>query len=254
MQAAESFALASNPLSNLRFLEYSVPCDNVLETLGFFQELGFTALPTNDIWNYPYAVITDGRCFLGLHEKNYFEQLTNQPRMSFVHEEIKLVTDFLRDNSFSILKSSISEDEFQHTICKGLNQADINIVAARSFSPPPKENRKDSLLGYFRGIVMPTANLEKSFKFWEQMGMLVMETANENAISVSANHLNMLLVDDDNHKIPGLLFEHPKPEELLEPFANLGINPEVSDQCLVLNSEYLIKTPNGVNVWVKREV
>ena len=149
MQLAEELHTGINPLSNLRFLEYSVPYDNVLDNLKFFEQLGFTALPTNDIWDYPYAVITDGRCFIGLHAREHFEQLSTQPRLSFVNDEIGPIVRYLNDHSHTVMKSSLSEDEFQHTVFKGTNQAAINILAARSFSPPAKENHKDSLLGYF---------------------------------------------------------------------------------------------------------
>jgi len=100
MQLAKRLDAAITPISNLRFLEYSIACENVLHSLEFFQSLGFSALATNDIRSYPYAVVTDGRCFLGLHEKNHFNELSMQPRFSFVHDEISPIVRYLNDNNY----------------------------------------------------------------------------------------------------------------------------------------------------------
>lgn len=253
MQLAEVLDTSVNPLSNLRFLEYSIPCENVLHNLEFFQQLGFTALPTNDIRNYPYAVVTDGRCFIGLHEKNYFESISQNPRISFVNENIAPIVSHLHDNDMSVLHSQLDEDEFQQTVFKSPHQTVVNVLAARSFSLPPKESYKDSVLGYFRGIVLPTSKLDKASEFWGNLGQLVMPTNNEKSMAVSSNRLNMLLVEDDNHDASGFIFEHPEPEQLFSHFSRYGITLEVSEQSLVLDSEYLLKAPNGMRLWVKRE-
>ena len=252
MQLAENLDAAKTPISNLRFLEYSIPVDNVLQSLDFFQALGFTSLITNDIRSYPYAVITDGRCFLGLHERNEFSQLTQQPRFSFIHDEIAPIVRFLNDNKYQLINSQLDEDQFQQTIFHGPNDAVINILAARSFSLPAKDDCKDSLLGHFNGFVLPTKALDSSSKFWESLELLVMPTLDEQAVSISANRLNMLLVENTSHRLPGLLFEHNTPETLFPLFSRLGLTLEVSEQDMLLESEYRFKTPDDLHVWIRR--
>ena len=252
MQLAENLESAITPVSNLRFLEYSVPVENVLHSLEFFQTLGFTSLLTNDIRSYPYAVITDGRCYLGLHERNEFTQHSQEPRFCFVHEEIAPIVRYLNDRRYQLINSQLDEDEFQQTLFHGPNNAVINLLAARSFSLPAKDDCKDSLLGHFSGFVMPTSNLEASSQFWEGLELLVMPTLDEQAVSVSANRLNMLLVENSTHRLPGLLFEHPAPETLFPLFARLGLTLDVSEQSLLLESEYRFKTHDGLDIWVKR--
>ncbi len=252
MQLAENLTSAITPISNLRFLEYSVPVDNVLHSLEFFQQLGFTSLITNDIRSYPYAVVTDGRCFLGLHQRDEFTQLAQQPRFSFVHDEIAPIVRYLNDHKYQLINSQLDEDAFQQTIFHGPNDAVINILAARSFSLPSKDNCKDSLLGHFSGFVLPTTALDFSVKFWESLELLVMPTLDELAVSISANRLNMLLVENSVHRLPGLLFEHTSPETLFPKFARLGLTLEVSEEDMILGSEYRFKTPNDLHVWIKR--
>lgn len=53
--------------SHWRFLELSLPTDDVAESLAFYRALGFTELLTGDIRRHPYAAVTDGRIALGLH-------------------------------------------------------------------------------------------------------------------------------------------------------------------------------------------
>ena len=100
---------------------------------------------------------------------------------------------------------------------------------------------------------MPTSKIKRSSAFWEEMGLLVMQTFDDNVVSVSANRLNLLLVDDEDRDVPGLLFEHPQPESLFPHFARYGLTLEVSEKNLILDSEYLLKAPNGLHLWVKRE-
>ena len=252
MQLAENLESAITPVSNLRFLEYSIPVDNVLQSLEFFRTLGFSSLLTNDIRSYAYGVITDGRCFLGLHQRDEFSQLTQQPRFCFVHDEIAPIVRYLNDRNYQIIDSQLDEDSFQQAIFHGPNHSVINVLAARSFSLPAKDDCKDSLLGHFSGFTIPTSNLEASSKFWEGLELLVMPILDEQAISVSANRLNMLLVENTTHRLPGLLFEHTAPETLFPLFASLGLTLDVSEEGLLLESEYRFKTSDDLYVWVKR--
>ncbi|MBT8141409.1 MAG: hypothetical protein HKN88_00350 [Gammaproteobacteria bacterium] len=243
----------SNPLSKLRFLELSVPAANVLNSLTFFQQLGFTSIHTNDIWNYPYGVISDGRCFIGLHDANHYQVTGEHPRLSFVHEHVAPLLNGLQDSDFSVLHAETDEDRFQHASLKGIDNIPLHIMAARSFSPPSGHQRKDSLLGYFRGVVLLTANLHKAEKFWNDVGLLVMPIEEEQCLMVSSNRLNMLLLEKNASDQCGLLFEHPQPESLFAQFARFGITLKVGEDDLVLGSEYQFRTPDGMPIWIRRE-
>ena len=50
-----------------RFLEVSVHAPEILESLAFYEQLGFTQATVGETWSHPYAVVTDGRLFIGLH-------------------------------------------------------------------------------------------------------------------------------------------------------------------------------------------
>ena len=50
-----------------RFLEISLHTPDIQESLEFYESLGFAQASVGEIWPHPYAVVTDGRLFLGLH-------------------------------------------------------------------------------------------------------------------------------------------------------------------------------------------
>ena len=58
-----------------RFLEVSVHAPDILESLAFYERLGFTQAPVGETWSHPYAVVTDGRLFIGLHLPDSIQHL-----------------------------------------------------------------------------------------------------------------------------------------------------------------------------------
>jgi hypothetical protein len=67
-----------------RFLEISVHAPDVLASLAFYERLGFTQVTTGEAWSYPYAVVTDGRLAIGLHQ----QELPQSPLLAFVLPEL----------------------------------------------------------------------------------------------------------------------------------------------------------------------
>ena len=51
-----------------RFLEYSIATPDIRASLEFYAKLGFSQAEVGEAWPHPYAVVTDGRICLGLHQ------------------------------------------------------------------------------------------------------------------------------------------------------------------------------------------
>ncbi len=51
-----------------RFLEASLATPDIQASLDFYVKLGFSQAEVGDAWPHPYAVVTDGRICLGLHQ------------------------------------------------------------------------------------------------------------------------------------------------------------------------------------------
>jgi hypothetical protein len=51
-----------------RFLEVSVQAADVQASVEFYESLGFVQATVGDALTHPYAVVTDGRLYIGLHD------------------------------------------------------------------------------------------------------------------------------------------------------------------------------------------
>ena len=51
-----------------RFLEFSLATPDIQASLEFYTKLGFSQAEVGEAWPHPYAVVTDGRICLGLHQ------------------------------------------------------------------------------------------------------------------------------------------------------------------------------------------
>ena len=74
-----------------RFLEISVHAPDTLASLEFYEALGFSQAATGEAWPYPYAVVTDGRLGIGLHQR----ELPQSPLLSFVLPDLHRRLDAL---------------------------------------------------------------------------------------------------------------------------------------------------------------
>src|SRR5580692_7296712 len=72
-----------------RFHELSLSTSDISASIDFYESLGFWQAPTGDAWPHRYAVVTDGRVVLGLHETAEFTAIT------FVDPELAAVADSL---------------------------------------------------------------------------------------------------------------------------------------------------------------
>jgi hypothetical protein len=74
-----------------RFLEVSVSCPDVLESIHAFEALGFREIPVGDVWSHPYAVVSDGRLNIGLHRYDF-----DSPSLTFVQSDLQKWRDAYR--------------------------------------------------------------------------------------------------------------------------------------------------------------
>jgi len=241
----------ANIIRNLRFLELSIACDDVLHSLTFFQELGFQAIETNDIWDYPYVVISDGRCYLGLHQKEHFEQISPITRFAFAHNEVEDVIRALADEPHHLAFYDLdSDDKVQHCLFQAPSGFGTHIIAARPFSP--LSIPKKSELGYFRAFLLPHNDAKSSTGYWEKLGLLLMEDE-ENVIHISTTDMHVIAGSFPSLKEPALLFEHEDPESIFPHLARFGIAVDMPENGLPMDGFFCIKTPQGIDLIVRKE-
>lgn len=157
-----------------RFLELGLPTDNILDSIGFYEELGFKQLNTGDIWQHPYAVLSDGVINIGLHAIEL-----PAPMMTFVLPDLAndLVEFRSRGIEFEVEKTGnhqFNELVFidaEETCC-------IRVIEARTFSPAPFD-QTESTLGRFHEITLPVIDVTAASAFWQRLGLTELEQTEE---------------------------------------------------------------------------
>src|SRR5580692_6737609 len=155
-----------------RFHEISVATADIRASIDFYESLGFWQAPTGDAWPHPYAVITDGRLVLGLHEAPDFAALT------FIHPDVTQVADSLDDTGVQLALRRTHPEVFNQIEFADPDGQKIRMVAARTFSPADAPERA-SACGYFAHYSLPARDPAATARFWEGLGFVAMPEADD---------------------------------------------------------------------------
>lgn len=208
-----------------RFLEISVFAPEILESIAFYEGLGFQQAATNETWTHPYAVMTDGRLFLGLHQ-----HAAKSPTLSFVQPELAHHATQLHKLGIVFDREHLSSDSFNELSFHDPNGQHIRLLEARTFSPPDIEAAYSSSCGYFVEYGMPVKEFDIARQFWEPLGFIAMdeETQPFSRVSLTSDHLNLGLHRSRAIRQPLLVFEDPDMRERLAHLKERGV--ELSDE------------------------
>jgi catechol 2,3-dioxygenase-like lactoylglutathione lyase family enzyme len=187
-----------------RFLEFSVQAPDILTALAFYERLGFTQVTTGEAWPYPYAVVTDGRLAIGLHQ----QELPQSPLLTFVLPDLGRHLDALEDAGINILDRRLGSDVFNEASFEAPDGRLIRLLEARTFSPAPRAPGDTSRLGWFEEIALPAADVEQSRRFWEQLGFVPVEEGSEPYphVGLTSDTLNLALLQRNLLALPTLTF------------------------------------------------
>lgn len=156
-----------------RFLELGISTGRILESIGYFEDLGFRQVETGDIWAHPYAVLSDGQLCLGLHEVSL-----PAPLMTFVKPDLAGDVNELRSRGIDISRVRTGDDDFNEIIFSGPDNHHVRMIEARTFSPPQFDDAQ-SVCGSFREITLPVRDLEVAKVFWQRLGFDELESSED---------------------------------------------------------------------------
>jgi len=132
-----------------RFLELGLAAPDILESLHFYRTLGFTELAVGEVWPHKYAVVTDGRIFIGLHEHP-----VDSPVITLVQPSLRQHVLTLQDAGTPFELTRLGEDEFNLAVLHDPDGLAVMLVEARTYSPAP-ETPPASLLGECLELALP---------------------------------------------------------------------------------------------------
>jgi catechol 2,3-dioxygenase-like lactoylglutathione lyase family enzyme len=187
-----------------RFLEISLYTPDIQESLRFYESLGFHQAQVGETWPYPYAVVTDGRLFLGLHGTPI-----RSPALTFVHPDLRSGLANLEPLGLRPDNEIFGEDVFNRASFSDPHGLCINLLEARTFSPPLIETHSATTCGYFSEIGIPSRELQSAREFWERVGFVALdeEAAPFPRTAVTSDLLNLGLYRSRAFRQPVLTFE-----------------------------------------------
>ncbi len=220
------------------FHEVGLETADIRESVEFYERLGFTQATTSDTWQHPYGVLTDGRLFLGLHQRR-----APSPRLTFVRPGIaEHLADFAaRDIELTVCHTG--EEIFNEIGFSDPFGQSVSVLEARTYSPVTRRPTEVSLCGYFGEISFPVSDFETAKTFWEPLGFVATE-------EVESPYLHLPLTSDTldiafhrprTHDAPLLVFSDPDMPARIARLRELGV---------AVSSELPRGVPAGANAIV----
>ena len=225
------------------FHEISLETADIRASVEFYEQLGFCQATTTDAWSHPYGVLTDGRVFLGLHQRRF-----TSPMLTFVHPGVAgLVPEFER-RSVALTRCHIEPEVFNEIGLRDPFGQPISVLEARTYSPVASSPRKMSLCGYFDEFSMPVTNFEAAKEFWEPLGFVATDEADDPylRLPLTSDYLNIAFHRPRTLDRPMLVFSDPGMGERIERIRDSGIS--LSDELprgLNASENALIEAPEG---------
>jgi len=205
-----------------RFLEYSVATPDIRASLDFYGKLGFSQAEVGEAYPYPYAVVTDGRIHLGLHQHPL-----PGASLTFVRPDLLRHLAALEQLGVDFEFRRLGNDVFNELGWLDPSGHLIHLVEARTFSPTKRLATDTSACGYFVEIALPTPAIEASKAFWEKLGFVGMDelTATLPHISCTSDSIDIGLYEPAHFLAPTLLFDAGDVAGALARLADAGIEP-----------------------------
>lgn len=186
-----------------RYLEISIPTAQIQESIAFYEALGFSQALTGETWSHPYAVVTDGHLFIGLHATSW-----SGPRLTYVQPELRRHVDVLERAGVTADCLQLASDAFNELSFTAPPEVRVQLIEARTFSPPA-DVTPESACGYFSEWGWPVRDFAGLGEYWERIGFVALDTSSEpfSRMSLTSNGINLGFYRSRALRHPVLTFE-----------------------------------------------
>jgi catechol 2,3-dioxygenase-like lactoylglutathione lyase family enzyme len=205
-----------------RFLEFSLAAPDIQASLDFYVGLGFSSAEVGDAWPHPYAVVTDGRICLGLHQEPI-----PAPSLTFVKPDLLKHLDALEQRGIEFEFRHLGNDVFNEVGWFDPSGQLVRLVEARTFSPSKRLANDTSRCGYFLEIAVPAPDRESAKAYWEDFGFVGMEELEDRLphIACTSDYIDLGLYRPADLRRATLRFEVDNVGGTLAHLADKGIVP-----------------------------
>jgi catechol 2,3-dioxygenase-like lactoylglutathione lyase family enzyme len=226
-----------------RFHEISLETADIRASVEFYERLGFTQATTTDTWSHPYGVLTDGRIFLGLHQRRFAA-----PAVTFVHPGVAELVPQLEARGIKLIRSETAPEVFNQLGFRDPFGQTITVLEARTYSPVARRPAEMSLCGYFEEVSLPVSNMDSAREFWEPLGFVATDELDVPYVHLplTSDHLNIAFHRPRTLDRPMLVFSDPNMRARLERLRELDISlSEELPRGLDANENALLESPDG---------
>ena len=202
-----------------RFLEVSVHTPDVRASLAFYESIGFVQGTVGEIWTHPYAVVTDGHLYIGLHGAGI-----PSPSLTWVWPNLASHAPELEALGIEFDFARFGEETFHELGFSDPSGHTIKLLEARTFSPLAVGHAPTTAIGYFEEFGLPTRNLDVASAFWDKLGLVAFERLEEpfpKAV-LAGSDINVGLYDLEL-RAPVLAFSDPQMGERIETLRQKGL-------------------------------
>jgi catechol 2,3-dioxygenase-like lactoylglutathione lyase family enzyme len=227
-----------------RFHEIGIATSDIRESVEFYERLGFTQAQTGDARSHPYGVVTDGRIFIGLHQRKF-----DSPVVTFVKPGIAQYIGELAGRGITPVFQRTGEDVFNEIGLRDPVGQMLTVQEARTYSPVDRGDDELSLCGYFQQISFPARDFEAARAFWEPLGFVATEESDDPYVHLplTSDHLDVAFHRPRTLDGPALVFRDPQMAARIARLRDLGV--EFSDELprgLDPENNALIATPDDI--------
>jgi catechol 2,3-dioxygenase-like lactoylglutathione lyase family enzyme len=194
--------MAAAPLPLLgTFHEFSVACEDVPASVEFYERLGFSQALTSDAFTHPYGVMTDGRLFIGLHQRG-----TPSPTLSFVRPDLAGSLRAFEEAKIALTLCRTGDEVFNEIGFEDPGAHAIAVLEARTYSPPG--SRGPSACGDFAEVSLPENDFTAARAFWEGLGFVAAEEgeAPYAHLALTSDYLDLAFHTPQSERAPLLVF------------------------------------------------
>jgi len=205
-----------------RFLEYSIAVPDIGASLEFYTKLGFSQAEVGEAWPHPYAVVTDGRIHLGLHQHPL-----PAPSLTFVKQDLLRHLAVLESHGVDFEFCRLGNDVFNELGWLDPSGHLVRLVEARTFSPTKRAATDLSACGYFLEVALPTPGIGEAKAFWEKFGFVGLDETSAALphVSCTSDSIDIGLYGSAHLLAPTLVFDVGDLGGALARLAAAGIEP-----------------------------
>ena len=206
-----------------RFLEFSLATPDIQASLDFYTRLGFSQAQVGEACLHPYAVVTDGRICLGLHQ----QAIPAPSLLTFVRPELLKFLDHLERRGIEFEFRHLGNDVFNEAGWFDPSGQLVRLIEARTFSPSKRLATDTSRCGYFLEIAVPSPGGKLAKQYWEEFGFVGMDEMEDCLphISCTSDFIDLGLYPSADIKRTTLRFEVDDIGATLRSLAEMDIVP-----------------------------